>query len=73
MGAETPEILYSLIGGGNGETLEVVKMYGKRWFKLKTTDDYQGWIRVYNFEMSGYDDIMYIDAWDIFDGIVVAG
>ncbi len=48
-------------------------MYGKRWFKLKTADGYQGWIRVVNFEMSGYDDVMYIDAWDIFDGIVVAG
>ncbi|MBT3318154.1 MAG: hypothetical protein HN948_02145 [Clostridia bacterium] len=57
----------------NGETLEVVKVYGKRWFKLKTADGYQGWIRVVSFEMSGYDDVMYIDAWDIFDGIFVAG
>ena len=56
-----------------GETLEVVKVYGKRWFKLKTSDGYQGWIRVVNYEMSGYDDVMYIDAWDIFDNIVVAG
>ena len=46
-----------------GETLQVVKVYGKRWFKLRTSDGYEGWIRVVNFEMSGYDDVMYIDAW----------
>lgn len=56
-----------------GETLEVVKMYGKRWFKLRTHDGHMGWIRVVDFEMSGYDDVMYLDAWEIFDNIVVAG
>ena len=56
-----------------GETLEVIKVYGKRWFKLRTTDGYSGWIRVVNYEMSGYDDVMYIDAWDIFVDIFVAG
>ena len=56
-----------------GETLEVVKMYGKRWFKLRTHDGHMGWIRIVDFEMSGYDDVMYLDAWEIFDNIVVAG
>lgn len=56
-----------------GETLEIVKMYGKRWFKLRTHDGHMGWIRVVDFEMSGYDDVMHIDAWEIFDNIVVAG
>lgn len=56
-----------------GETLEVIKMYGKRWFKLRTHDGHMGWIRVVDFEMSGYDDVMHLDAWEIFDNIVVAG
>ncbi len=56
-----------------GETLKVVKVYGQRWYKLKTSDGYQGWIRVTSFKLSGYDDVMYIDAWDIFNNIFVAG
>jgi len=55
------------------ETLEVIKVYGKRWFKLRTHDGYSGWIRVVDFKMSGYDDVMYIDVWDIFEDVFVAG
>ena len=49
------------------------KVYDKHRFKLRTTDGYSGWIRVVNYEVSGYDDVMYIDAWDIFVDIFVAG
>lgn len=56
-----------------GEVLSIERVYGKHWVKLKTEDGYQGWIKVADHKTQGYDDVMYWEVFDQFDGIVVAG
>lgn len=55
------------------ETLQVIKVYGKLWTKLQTADGYSGWVKVVDSEMWFYNEIMNIDVYDMFDGIMFAG
>ena len=52
-----------------GEYLTIVKVYGKLWFKLRTSDGYSGWIRCENNVISAYDFVMGWDADDMFSGL----
>lgn len=52
-----------------GEKLTIVKVYGKRWFKLRTSDGYAGWIRCENHEIDAYAFTMGWDADDMFSGL----
>ena len=51
------------------EQLTIIKVYGKKWFKLKTYDGYSGWIRCDNNEIDAYSFTMGWDADDMFSGI----
>ena len=56
-----------------GESLEIVRVYGKYWFKLRANDGKQGWLKCIDYKIQGYYQVMGYDAFDIFDGIVIAG
>lgn len=56
-----------------GEKLTIVKVYGKKWFKLKAADGKQGWLKCEDGKMFNYWKVMKYTASDIFDGIVAAG
>ncbi len=51
------------------EYLTITRVYGKRWFKLKTSDGYQGWIYCNNKEVSAYTFTMGWKAGDMFSGL----
>ena len=56
-----------------GETLEVIRVYGKYWFKLQASDGKAGWLKCMDKKVQGYYQVMGITAFDIFDGILIAG
>ena len=56
-----------------GESLTIVRVYGKNWFKLRASDGKQGWLKCIDKKIQGYWQVMGDDAYDIFDGIVIAG
>ncbi len=58
-----------------GEELTVVKVYGKKWFKLQAADGKSGWLKCEDMKVYGYWPTMgnSFTAYDLFDGIVVAG
>lgn len=58
-----------------GEKLTITKVYGKKWFKLQAADGKSGWLKCENMKVYGYWPVMgdYFSAYDLFDGIVVAG
>jgi hypothetical protein len=61
-----PKGVFSIIAVGS-ETLEVIKLYGDNWLMLRTKDGYEGWICVANNKIRGYDNVMYIDVFDMFE------
>jgi hypothetical protein len=56
-----------------GEELTIVKVYGKKWFKLRASDGKQGWLKCEDQKIFNYWQVMHYTAADIFDGIVIAG
>lgn len=58
-----------------GEQLTIVKVYGKKWFKLKASDGKQGWLKCEDMKVYGYWPVMgeNYTADNLFDGIVIAG
>lgn len=52
-----------------GEWLSITKVYGKTWFKLKTSDGYQGWINCKNHQLPVYYFTMGWTASDMFSGL----
>ncbi len=56
-----------------GEKLTIVKVYGKKWFKLKASDGKQGWLKCEDSKVFDYWKVMQYKAEDLFDGIVIAG
>jgi len=56
-----------------GETLTVVRVYGQHWFKLRASDGKTGWLKCVDGKIQGIWQVMKWDAFDIFDGIVIAG
>ncbi len=51
------------------EQLTIIKVYGKHWFKLKTSDGYSGWINVADGAVKPYDFTMNWDKGDMFSGL----
>lgn len=56
-----------------GEQLKIVGVIGKNWFKMEASDGKKGWLKCIDKKVQGYYQVMGIDAYDIFEGIVVAG
>jgi len=56
-----------------GESLKIVRVYGKYWFKLRASDGKQGWLKCVDKKIQGYYQVMHYVADDIFDGILLAG
>ncbi len=56
-----------------GETLNVVRVYGQYWFKLKASDGKTGWLKCVDGKIQGIYQVMGWEAFDVFDGIVIAG
>ena len=56
-----------------GETLQVIRIYGPYWFKLQASDGKTGWLKSISKKVQGYHQVMGYDAYDLFDGILVAG
>lgn len=56
-----------------GETLEIARVYGQYWFKLKASDGKTGWLKCKDGKIQGIYQVMGWDAFDIFDGITIAG
>ena len=56
-----------------GESLQVVCVHGPYWYELRADDGKTGWIKCVENEVQGYAQVMGYDAFDIFDGIIVAG
>lgn len=56
-----------------GETLQVIRIYGPYWFKLQAADGKTGWLKSIDKKVQGYFQVMGYTAYDIFDGILVAG
>ncbi len=56
-----------------GETLNVVRVYGQYWFKLEASDGKTGWLKCEEGRIQGIWQVMGWEAADIFDGIVIAG
>jgi hypothetical protein len=56
-----------------GEQLTIVKVYGKKWFKLRASDGKQGWLKCEDGKVFNYWKVMQYTAQDLFDGIVTAG
>ncbi len=56
-----------------GEELTIIKVYGKKWFKLKAADGKQGWLKCEDGKVFNYWKVMRYTAEDLFDGIVIAG
>ncbi len=57
----------------DGETLDIVRVLGPNWVKLKTADGYEGWIKAIDGKVQGYWQVMHLAAEDIFNGLVIAG
>lgn len=58
-----------------GEKLTITHVYGKEWFKLVAADGKTGWLKCKDMKVYGYWPVMGDDfsAYDLFDGIMVAG
>jgi hypothetical protein len=56
-----------------GEVLRIVRVYGQYWFKLEADDGKTGWLKCVEGKIQGIYQVMRWDAFDIFDGIVIAG
>ena len=56
-----------------GESLQVVRIYGKYWFKLQAADGKSGWLKCVDGQVQGYYQVMGLTASDLFDGIFMAG
>ena len=56
-----------------GETLEIVRVYGQYWFKLKASGGKTGWLKCVDGKIQGIYQVMGWEAFDIFDGITIAG
>jgi hypothetical protein len=56
-----------------GETLRIVRVYGQYWFKLEAADGKKGWLKCVDGKVQGVWQVMRWDAFDLFDGIVIAG
>ena len=56
-----------------GESLQVVRIYGKYWFKLQAADGKSGWLKCVGGQVQGYYQVMGLTAADLFDGIFMAG
>lgn len=56
-----------------GESLQVIRIYGPYWFKLQAADGKTGWLKSIDKKVQGYFQVMGYTAYDIFDGILVAG
>lgn len=52
-----------------GEQLTIESVYGKYWFKLKTSDGYSGWIRCEGNVIESYGSTMGWNADDVFSGL----
>lgn len=52
-----------------GEKLTIIKVYGKHWLKMKTSDGYSGWIRVADNAVKPYDFTMGWHTDDMFSGL----
>lgn len=59
----------------SGEKLTIVNVFGKEWFKLAAADGKSGWLKCKDMKVYGYWPVMGDDftAYDLFDGILVAG
>jgi hypothetical protein len=51
-----------------GEWLSIIKVYGKYWFKLKTSDGYSGWLKITNGKPT-LDPTVGWTLSDIFEGL----
>jgi hypothetical protein len=58
-----------------GEELTIIKVYGKKWFKLQASDGKSGWLKCENMKVYGYWPTMgeNYTADNLFGGIVIAG
>lgn len=61
-----PHGIFSVIAAGP-ELLTVKEVYGTHWIKLETEDGYEGWINMSDKMIKGYDKVMYIDIYDMFE------
>jgi hypothetical protein len=62
-----PSGTFSVIAVGP-EELEIIQVYGNNWLKLMTVDGYEGWISISENAVRGYNDVMFIDICDMFEG-----